>query len=251
MMKLNNTNNSGTVRDDEEEKALRKIEAIMSLYRYSDLSIKNIAQELDLPLNEVQHLTDRLSKLDAVRLFEEESTTKIEKIMSTNVVSLDISKTAADAAALMTEMKVGSVIVTKNNKPFGIVTERDLVRRYFRDTLLESLASHPLITAKPTTTVEKAAEIMLKNKIRKLPIVDETNKLLTGLIGIITVTDLAKFLLPTRRLGLTLSVLKAISRGKGPTCDSCNSETEIQWCDSCNRFMCRTCEDEIHTVDLP
>jgi hypothetical protein len=26
---------------------------------------------------------------------------------------------------------------------------------------------------------------------------------------------------------------------------------EIQWCDSCNRFMCRACEDEIHTVDLP
>ena len=91
--------------------------------------------------------------------------------MSTNVVSLDISKTAADAATLMTERKVGSVIVTKNNnKPFGIVTERDLVRRYHRDTLLESLASHPLITANLTTTVEKAAEIMLKDKILKLPI---------------------------------------------------------------------------------
>src|ERR687887_210400 len=237
MVKLNNSN-SGTVRDNEEkEEELRNKEVVSSLYRYSDLSIKNIAQHVDMPLNEVQRITDKLSKLDAARLFEEESTAKIQKIMSTNVVSLDISKTAADAAALMTEKKVGSVIVTKNNKPFGIVTERDLVRRYFRDTLLERLASHPLVTAKPTTTVEKVAELMLKNKIRKLPIVDETNKLLTGLIGIITVTDLAKFLLPTRRLGLTLSVLKAISRGKGPTCDSCNSETEIQWCDSCNRFM--------------
>jgi CBS domain-containing protein len=250
MVKLNNSN-SGTVRDNEEkEEELRNKEVVTSLYRYSDLSIKNIAQHVDMPLNDVQRITDKLSKLDAARLFEEESTAKIEKIMSTNVVSLDISKTAADAAALMTEKKVGSVIVTKNNKPFGIVTERDLVRRYFRDTLLESLASHPLITAKPTTTVEKAAEIMLKNKIRKLPIVDE-NKLLTGVTGIVTVTDLAKFLLSTKRPGLTLSILQAISRGKGPRCDSCNSETEIQWCDSCNRFMCRVCEDEIHTVDLP
>lgn len=244
MMKLN-ISNSGTVTD--EEKVLRKKEAVASLYRYSDVSIKNIAQEVDLPVNDVQDITDKLLNLDAVRLFEEESTTKIEKIMSTNVVSLDISKTAARAAALMTEKKVGSIIITKNNKPFGIVTERDLVRRYSRDTLLECLASHPLIIAKPTTTVEEAAEIMLKNKIRKLPIADEDKPV----IGIVTVTDLGMFLLPTRKPGLTLSILQAISRGKGPRCDSCNSTTEIQWCDSCNRFMCMACENEIHSVDLP
>ena len=248
-MELNNSNNSGTVRDDVEEKSLRKgEEAVTSLYQYSDLSIKNIAQELRMPLNDVQRIADKLSKLHAVKLFEQESTTKIEKIMSTNIVSLDISKTAADAAALMTEKKVGSVIVTKNNnKLFGIVTERDLVRRYFRDTLLESLASHPLVIANPTTTIEKAAETMLKNKIRKLPIVDENKEV----IGIVTVTDLGKFLLSTRRPSLTLSILQAISRGKGPRCDACNSETEIQWCESCNRFMCIVCEDQIHTVGLP
>ena len=246
MIKLNNNDDSGALLDKEEE-LLRKKEAVTSLYRYSDLSIKNIAQQLDMPLNEIQRIIDKLVKLNALRLFEEESITRIEKIMSTNIVSIDILKTAADAAALMTENKVGSVIVIKNDRPFGIVTERDLVRRYFRDTLLERLASHPLITAESTTTVEKAAEIMLKNKIRKLPIVDENNTI----AGMVTVTDLAMFLLPTRRPGLTLSILKAVSRGKGPRCDSCNSMNEIQWCDSCNRFMCRDCEDEIHTVDLP
>ncbi|HZD34302.1 MAG TPA: CBS domain-containing protein, partial [Nitrososphaeraceae archaeon] len=140
-------------------------------------------------------------------------------------------------------------IVTKNNKLFGIVTERDLVRRYFRDMSLERLASNPLVTAKPTTTVEEAAQIMLKDKIRKLPVVDESRPY--GLAGILTVTDLAKFLMPTRRPSLTLSILQAVSRGKGPRCDGCNSEIEVQWCDTCNRFMCRMCEDEIHTIDLP
>lgn len=245
MIKLNN-NNRGALPDEEEE-LLRKKEVVTSLYRYSDLSIKNIAQQVDMPLNEIQRITDKLAELNASRLFKEESTTRIEKIMSTNVVSLDISKTAADAAALMTEKKVGSVIVIKNDRLFGIVTERDLVRRYFRDTLLESLASHPLITAEPTTTVEKAAEIMLKNKIRKLPVIDENNTV----AGMVTVTDLAIFLLPTRRPGLTLSILQAVSRGKAPRCDSCNSMSEIQWCDSCNRFMCKACEVEIHSVDLP
>jgi CBS-domain-containing membrane protein len=89
---------------------------------------------------------------------------------------------------------------------------------------------------------------MLKNKIGKLPIIDENNP---RAIGIVTVTDLAMFLSPTRRPGLTLSILRAISRGRAPGCDSCNSTTEVQWCDGCNRFMCETCDDEIHTVDLP
>jgi CBS domain-containing protein len=177
----------------------------------------------------------------------EEGNTKVQKIMSSNVISLDIAKTAAHAADLMTEESVGSVIITKNGKAFGIVTERDLVRRYSRGTLLESLASHPLITAEPATTIEKAVEIMLKNKIRKLPIVDVNE----AVVGIITVTDLAMFLLTIRKPGLTSSILRTVSRGKGPKCDSCNSTTEIQWCDSCNRFMCLACEDEIHTVDLP
>jgi CBS domain-containing protein len=238
--------NSGTL-PDEEEKTLRKKQTVTTLYRYSDLSIKNIATQVNMSPDEVQGIIDELAKSKALQSFVEKSSAKIEKIMSHNVASLDISKIAADAAALMSEKKVGSVIVTKNGKPYGIVTERDLIRRYFRDTLLESLASRPLITTETTTMVDKAAEIMLKNEIRKLPIIDENDLI----AGIVTVTDLAKFLSPTRRPGLTLSILRAISRGREPKCDSCNSTTEVQWCDDCNRFMCQTCEDEIHTVDLP
>lgn len=183
----------------------------------------------------------------ALRFSVEESNTKIEDIMSTNVISLDVSKTAAHAANLMTEKRIGSIIVTSNNKPFGIVTERDLVRRYFRNTLLESLASHPLITAEPSSTVEKAVEIMLMNNIRKLPIVDANE----SLVGIVTETDLAMFLLHETKPGLASLILRTASRGKAPRCDSCNATTEIQWCDSCNRFMCLACEDQMHSVDLP
>jgi len=93
-MKSSNSNSVG-VRDEE---VLRKKEAVTFLYRYSDLSNNNIAQQVDMPANEVQRIIEKLSKLNAVRLFEQESTTRIEKIMSSKVVSLDISKTAADAA---------------------------------------------------------------------------------------------------------------------------------------------------------
>ncbi len=123
--------------------------------------------------------------------------------MSSNVVSLDISNTVGDAAALMTEKRVGSIIVTKLGRPFGIITERDLVRGlakreevYFRATLLESFASHPLITTKPTTTVEEAAEVMFKNKIRRLPIVNESHSKSTHSLIAFSLFPAATSLLP-------------------------------------------------------
>jgi CBS domain-containing protein len=182
-----------------------------------------------------------------MKLSVDESNTKIEDIMSTNVVSLDISKIAAHAADLMTEKKIGSIIITKKDKPFGIITERDLVRRYDRNTPVEDLASNPLITADCNTTLEKVVGIMLKNGIRKIPIVDKNS----DLVGIVTTTDLVKFLLPKIKYRLEFSILQTVTRGKGPTCDSCGSSIEIQWCESCNRFMCVPCEDETHTIDLP
>ena len=205
-----------------------------------------LVQVLLILLNDITKLLQTIVENALVPSVEEKNT-RVQEIMSRNIVSLDISRVAAHAADLMTEKRIGSIIVTKNGKAFGIVTERDLVRRYSRDTPLEDLASHPLITAPPNATVEKAVEVMLKNKFRKLPIVDATDTV----TGIVTVTDLAMFLLPTRKPSLTSSILRAVSRGKGPRCDSCNSTIEIQWCDNCKRFMCLACEDEVHTVDLP
>jgi CBS domain-containing protein len=202
----------------EEKEVIRKKEIVTSLYHYSDLSVRNIAQQVDMPINKVQKITDDLTKSAALQLLVEQGTTTVEKIMSVDVVSLDYSKTASDAALLMTKKNVGSVIVTKNDRPFGIVTERDLIRRigkkyiYFRDILLEHMASRPLITAEMQVTVEEAAQIMLKNKIRRLPIVNAGNK--KQVVGIVTVTDLAMFLSHTRRPGLALSILRAISRGR-------------------------------------
>lgn len=197
------------------DKDERKVSAIASFYHYSDLSVEAVADQLDMSLSDVQEIIDELTKAEALEMFVEQSTTQIEKIMTSDVAYLDYSKTALDAAVLMTEKQIGSVVVTKDNRPFGIVTERDIVRGVsskdvaFKDVKLEDLASSPLIAAEPNLTVEEAAEIMSKNKIRKLPVVSYGK-----LRGIVTVTDLAYFLSPLRRPGLALSVLRAISRGR-------------------------------------
>ncbi len=60
-MRLNDSGNSNPVLRGEEEEYLRK-RLVSSLYRYSDLSVKNIAHQVDMSLNEVQDITDELAK---------------------------------------------------------------------------------------------------------------------------------------------------------------------------------------------
>jgi CBS domain-containing protein len=214
------------------------VEMIKYFYRYSDYSMQAIAEHLSMPLGKVQKIVDELTKSDALEAFIEESTTRVEKIMSEDVISLDYSKSVVDATALMAKNEVGSIIVTRRSddntnihnkkrrsssitsRPYGIVTERDMVRRldpvivgsdfYFQNALLGHICSHPLIAAYRGLTVYDATEIMIKNRIRKLPILNSVGD---KIIGIVTTTDLAMFLSPSKRPGLVSSLLQALTRG--------------------------------------
>lgn len=89
------------------------VKMIKYFYRYSDYSIQAIAEHLSMPLGKVQKIVDELIKNDALEAFIEESTTRVEKIMSEDVISLDYSMSVVDAIALMAKNEVGSIVVTK------------------------------------------------------------------------------------------------------------------------------------------
>jgi CBS domain-containing protein len=193
----------------------RKKNTIANLYQYSDLSVEAIAQQVDIDLHIVQKIIDQLVKDEALEIFVDQSIMTVEKVMTHNVITLDCTCTARKAAALMAENEIGSIVVIKHGKPWAIVTHSDIVRwaglsPVLLDGNLEGQASKPLITVHPDTTIEEAAQTMIKNEIHKLPIVDNKE----SLCGIITITDLAVFLSPSRRPGLASSALQAISRGK-------------------------------------
>lgn len=122
--------------------------------------------------------------------------TTIASVMKRDVITMDHTKTAHDAATLMTEKRIGCVIITAYEKPFGIVTERDLVRILAnlnisaKCLLLSFLASRPLICASTTQTIQEAADIMGKYNIDHLPIVEKDK-----IVGIVTTRDLAVYLL--------------------------------------------------------
>ena len=125
--------------------------------------------------------------------------TRIEEIMSKKrMVTLNADSTAFDAAKRMSENLVSSIILTDSSKLVGIVTERDLIKQVCANDLLSSktpvisIMSSPLITIHKDLVVQEAARTMIKNKVRHLVI---ENKRTQHVVGIISSTDLIKFLI--------------------------------------------------------
>ena len=100
------------------------------MYSFTDLPIESIALQLHLDDKEVLKIIDELSQIDEIKSVIDQDVTPIENIMARDVAPLDaFLATALDAASGMSEREIGSYIVTKQGLPFGIVTERDIVRR--------------------------------------------------------------------------------------------------------------------------
>lgn len=124
----------------------------------------------------------------------------VSEIMSFNnpyTVNAFSNKTAIDVASIMTSKRISSVIVIdKENRPLGIITERDMVERVClknlnaKGVLVEDIMSSPLITIMAYDSVDTASRIMISNKIKRLAVLEADGRI----NGMISVTDINKHL---------------------------------------------------------
>lgn len=107
-----------------------------------------------------------------------------ESGMITNPITLDINSNLREANELMKKYKIsGLPVINDNNELLGIITNRDLKYRENLDLkVVDVMTKDKLITAKVGITFEEAKNILLENRIEKLPIVE--NGILKGLITI-------------------------------------------------------------------
>jgi CBS domain-containing protein len=143
----------------------------------------------------------------------------VKDIMTQNPVTIDSERTVREAAVAMDRSGVGCVLVTTkkdgHERVIGIVTERDLVRKVLTkagaasELRVKSIMSSPLIVVDPNATIEEAAKIMERNKVRRLPVVDQA-----GLAGVVAVSDLAKAL--AKELEYSDAVFNAMARVSAP-----------------------------------
>jgi CBS domain-containing protein len=139
---------------------------------------------------------------------------KCNKVMTKNPVCCLPNDLVAKAAELMKSEHIGSIPVIENEqakKLLGIVTDRDLTLRVIaegldaKSTKVETVMTRKVVTCVAEDDLQKAVDAMSKHQLRRIPIVDDDNKIL----GIIAQADVA-----TRvdRPKKTAAMVKEISR---------------------------------------
>jgi CBS domain-containing protein len=109
-------------------------------------------------------------------------------IKGDNVASLPPTATAFEAAKLMNERGIGSVLVIEGDTMMGIFTERDVLRRVVAEqrdpatTALKEVMTRKVAYAGPDTTLDEIRRAMRESRIRHMPVLE--NKRVAGMISI-------------------------------------------------------------------
>jgi len=120
---------------------------------------------------------------------------QVRDIMQKNVITIEHDRSALDAAKLISEKDISFLVVIKDGKPIGVVTEKDFVRKIASNdkqaskSSLSDIMSYKFRWVEPSTKIEDAVQKMLNNNIRRLLVLENEK-----LVGVITQTDLAGFL---------------------------------------------------------
>lgn len=136
----------------------------------------------------------------------------VKNWMSVNVITIDINDSIMDAVKLLKENDIRMLPVMKKGSLVGIVTDRDLKKASASDAtaleiheltfLISKIKVKQIMTENPITvppgfTVEETAEMLLKNKISGVPVVDDQGQV----VGIITQNDLFRVLISLTGIG--------------------------------------------------
>lgn len=130
----------------------------------------------------------------------------VSKIMSTNLITVNLSNNLSEAEKLFNENSIRHIPVVSGDDIIGILSLTDLLRVSFVDTYgsdeadvdtavynmlsIEKVMVKNLVSVSSTQTIKEVAEVLSKNEFHALPVVDEGK-----LVGIVTTTDLLNYLL--------------------------------------------------------
>lgn len=130
---------------------------------------------------------------------------QVSTIMTKNVVKLNLQDDLTKAESLFKKHKIRHIPVVNGNRVIGMLSYTDLLRISFVDSIdedeiidatvynmftVEQVMAKNLVTVSPETTIKEAAEILANKEFHALPICEGDL-----LVGIITTTDLIKYLI--------------------------------------------------------
>lgn len=118
----------------------------------------------------------------------------VSEVMTNNITACSPDTAIKDVINILSRNCLSSLVVTENNEPVGIITERDLIAIIdemlndgVRDNLpIKLFMTSPTYTIRREVTLQEAVKFSINKKIRHLPVVNENNKL----VGLLTQTNM-------------------------------------------------------------
>jgi CBS domain-containing protein len=115
----------------------------------------------------------------------------VRDVMSKDVRVVRPDTLVKEVVATMNKFDIGSIVVVQSDRPVGIITERDILQRIVEPCLApetlraREVMSSPVVTISDTASIDEAARIMARKRIKRLLVMDNEK-----LIGILTFTDI-------------------------------------------------------------
>jgi CBS domain-containing protein len=109
-----------------------------------------------------------------------------------NLITISPEATVFEAAVLMTERRIGSLLVVDEGRLVGMLTERDFLNRVVAEqrdaqtTRVGELMECDVVCCRPYTDIEEAKSVMKNRRIRRLPVMNDEDEL----VGLISIGDL-------------------------------------------------------------
>jgi len=114
----------------------------------------------------------------------------VRDVMSKDVRVVRLDSSVKEVVATMNKFDIGSIVVVQGDRPVGIITERDILRRVVQPCLAPEILTarqvmtSPVVTIRETASIDEAAKLMSKKKVKKLPVMNKEK-----LVGMLTLTD--------------------------------------------------------------
>jgi CBS domain-containing protein len=117
---------------------------------------------------------------------------KVNEIMTRNIVTLNPQETIQEAAQLMNQHNIGAIPVVENGEVCGVITDRDITIRATSsglptNTPVSRCMTEGITVVKPDMDIHEAANLMAREQIRRLPVVENNQ-----VVGMLAIGDLAE-----------------------------------------------------------
>jgi signal-transduction protein with cAMP-binding, CBS, and nucleotidyltransferase domain len=185
----------------------------------------------------------------------------VRDIMTVNVVTMPLQASVLEVAKSMADMDISSVIITDEDRPLGIITEEDIVRRVIvqernpKTTRASEIMSTPIIHVEPGTPLTDAMRVMAKSKIRRVAVLKNNS-----LAGIITSRDILRWspelidiLSESLRLKSDEAVQNKVEEDEdliayGGECDNCGEYSADLALEN-GEYLCESCREGSEETD--